>query len=151
VDKLIITVSRDHAAAGQLVTDIATTNTPCTVTGFRWHLDHRNVDTTMPAQFGWALVVVKQGNTPQQLNLTGDGAPFYAAEQQVIAWGSGLLTDGSAAPPGTIGAASLVRQEGSTKTQRKLMQGDRLVLIMQVAGGSTNVLVRGGVQAICRF
>ena len=151
VDKIIITVNQTHAAAGQKITAVATALTPCTVTGFRWHIDHRNVDTTMPCQVGWALVVVKEGNTPPQLNLTGDGAQFYQPEQQVIAWGTGVLTDGSAAPPGPIGSASVVRHEGATKTQRKMMQGDRLLLVLQMAGGSTQCLVNGGVQAICRF
>ncbi len=104
-------------------TTLKTVTFPGTVVGLRWSLGALSSFTTASLRFDWAIVVVPDGeavNAPS----TSDGSDFYTPEQNVLAFGSARLPDTDA---GT--GPNNVTFEGTTKTMRKLKQGDILACI----------------------
>ncbi len=104
-------------------TTLKTTTFPGTVVGLRWALSGLNTSASANPFVTWGIVVIPDGeaaNTPA----LSDGADWYTPEQNVLAFGSFYLRDAD----GTTGPGALMF-EGSTKTMRKLKQGDVLALI----------------------
>ncbi len=104
-------------------TTLKTTTFPGTVVGLRWSLSIGTTLTTASPVIAWAIVVIPDGeaaNTPA----LSDGADFYTPEQNVLAFGliRAMDFDSGASPQ-----AYMV--EGTTKTMRKLKQGDVLAVI----------------------
>jgi len=66
----------------------------------------------------WAIVLVKDGNSAGTLTIS-DGSTLYNPEQNCIAWGVGYA----------VPQQEALRFEGQTKSMRKLMGGDRIILI----------------------
>ena len=98
---------------------------------------------TIGAPFAWGLVIVRDGETANNLNI-GAAAALYKPEGDLLAWGHGTcnaLIGGSGDP---------VHYNDKTKTMRKMMAGDTLNFL--VAGEATNTMeIRGAVQFMCLF
>ena len=108
---------------------------PATATGWRWEFTVFN-GTTDVAQFTWVLARVQDGDTSGSINPTGN--PLYQPEQEMIAFGNGLL-NGTTTANGT----NLMKFQGDTKSSRKLKVGDTFVFKII----ANNVLsVSGAVQ-----
>jgi len=103
-------------------TVLKTTTFPGTVVGLRW--DFGAVAITAAEQtVAWLIVVIPDGeaaNTPA----ISDGADLYTPEQNVMAFGAARLRANDSG-----GGSSTIHVSGSTKTMRKLKQGDVLAFI----------------------
>ncbi len=120
---------------------LKTTTFPCTVVGLRWNLTAHGEVASDNTLF-WAIIVVKDGdsaNTPA----VSDGADFYQPEQNVLAFGvMGIVT--------TAVAGNLqVHESGSTKTMRKLKQGDVLQFIT-LNTDANGASIAGVIQFFCK-
>ena len=149
VNKSIVSV-RKAAQPGDTTgqTVILAASSPCTVTGFRWEINACNSSTVLQQDIAWALVIVKAGNTPNAFG-TSDGANLYTPEQNVIAWGATTL-----AQPLPAADAYYISEKGymgETKTQRKLMAGDSVYMLVRNAGAGGFCDWTGCVQLVCRF
>ncbi len=138
IDKELIVVNQTPTTT-VTATTLKTTTFPGTVVGLRWAMSAVNILTTASVLISWAIVVVQDGeaaNTPSQSN----GSDFYTPEQHVLAFGSMRLAD-------LDGAAGNITHnwEGTTKTMRKLKQGDLLQFIT-IAGSASACNLDGIVQ-----
>ncbi len=120
-------------------TTLKTTTFPGTVVGLRWSLGIASVIATSDSNVFWAIVVIPDGeaaNTPA----ISDGADFYTPEQNVLAFGQGFVADTD------VGSGPRsITFDGTTKTMRKLKQGDILALI-SLSTVAVSAQVRGVVQ-----
>lgn len=140
IDKSLINVAHDLNTTQQS-TVLTTATFPCTITGIRWALSLLG-DASGPTTVRWAIVLVKDGNSANTM-ASSDGSTLYEPEQNVLAFGVKQLQDlDQGAGPGAIS------WEGSTKTMRKLMGGDQLVLITIVS--TTRGDLSGVVQFFCK-
>ncbi len=122
-----------------VTTTLKTTTFPGTVVGLRWSLGIASVIATSDSNVFWAIVVIPDGeaaNTPA----ISDGADFYTPEQNVLAFGQGFVADTD------VGSGPRsITFDGTTKTMRKLKQGDILALI-SLSTVAVSAQVRGVVQ-----
>ncbi len=122
-----------------VATTLKTTTFPGTVVGLRWSLGIASVIATSDSNVFWAIVVIPDGeaaNTPA----ISDGADFYTPEQNVLAFGQGFVADTD------VGSGPRsITFDGTTKTMRKLKQGDILALI-SLSTVAVSAQVRGVVQ-----
>ncbi len=138
IDKELIVVNQTPTTT-VVATTLKTVTFPGTVVGLRWAMSAVNILTTASVLISWAIVVVQDGesaNTPSQSN----GSDFYTPEQHVLAFGNMRLAD-------LDGAAGNITHnwEGTTKTMRKLKQGDLLQFIT-IAGSASACNLDGIVQ-----
>ncbi len=127
------------ATTAVVSTVLKTTTFPGTVVGLRWNLSATSIIATSDSSVYWAIVVVPDGeaaNTPA----VSDGADFYTPEQNVLAFGMGSVADTDVGS----GPRSFIA-DGTTKTMRKLKQGDQLVFI-SLSSVAVSAQVRGVVQ-----
>jgi len=139
IDKILVNVSQSTDAT-QVSTTLLTATFPCTVVGLRWDLTVLTDAGTGRGVYSWVIVIVRDGVTASQMSHT-DGATIYAPEQDVMAFGKGVnqitgLTDGH-------------QYNGSTKTMRKLMGGDKLQFLAKGEATDTQSFV-GGIQFFCK-
>ncbi len=139
----------DQISGAQSEKTLTLATFPCTLTGLRWDLSTplSSTDTTTFHYMNWAIVIVKQGNDANDLLTAEQTEPaiLYEPEQNVLA--TGMMTPGLAGSSNTGGTF-----RGSTKTMRKLQQGDRIVIIFRLGGGTDlNELQFGGtIQFFCK-
>lgn len=126
----------------QTSTSLMDVTFPCTVVGIRWDFAFRNVVASAP-DVRWAIIVVRDGNSPNTLG-GGDGADLYTPEQDVFAWGYWHAADGDAG-----GGPETVNITGHTKSMRKLMGGDSLMMIAKCSVVNGMSLI-GAVQFFCK-
>lgn len=139
IDKILKVVKKTGFTT-QTGTVLATATFPCTITGLRWNLAFSGEATNLSIHH-WAIIIVRDGNAANTI-ATSDAADFYQPEQNVLAFGVGMMAGLSAAAgPFTIPYI------GSTKTMRKLLLGDRIDFIV-VANQATNL--NGIVQMFCK-
>jgi len=119
IDKELKVVGKAGIAATQVETVLKTATFPGTIVGLRWSLSGVQDAGTAPALLQWAIVVVQDGNAASTMAVS-DGADMYTPEQDVLAFGSLISKVG-------IEGHNF---EGSTKTMRKMKQGDQLIVIM---------------------
>ncbi len=137
-DKKMIGVALDSISATQQSTILLTVTFPCTIQGLRWSLAVIQDAGTGNCEFHWAIVVLRDGLTLPVMSV-GDGATLYQPEQDVLVYGVGVIDNNVSSYP----------FNGSTKTMRKLMGGDRLIFIAK--GVATNFSrMRGVVQFFCK-
>ncbi len=138
-------IDKELKVANQLSTTsvtstvLKTTTFPGTVVGLRWNLAIVNALSTGNSLTHWAVVVIPDGeaaNTPS----TSDGADFYTPEQNVLAFGVTRTSD----TDGGVGPLT-VHVEGTTKTMRKLKQGDVLAFI-SLCGSVNGAQIDGVLQ-----
>lgn len=139
IDKSLVVVAKSAIDATQVTTDLITATFPCTITGLRWNVAGDRAAGTGTAQLWWAIVLVKDGNSANTIAVS-DAATFYEPEQNVLAFGMKAMEDEG---PDTSFF------EGSTKTMRKLMGGDKLIFIAR--GVATNTVnLNAIVQFFCK-
>lgn len=92
-----------------------------TLQGLRWDIDIQRISGTVSQRVYWAIVIVREGFNPNALN-TGNGANLYTPEQDVLAYGTTVISPGSQED-------SSARFSDQTRTMRKVQQGDRLMLL----------------------
>lgn len=145
LDKVIVSANNTSVGATtQFNQQLILATNPCTVTGFRWSIHWNNRDAGNAAKVIWALIIKREGLTVSPLTCAA-GQKLYAPEENVLAWGTAFLVESG------VSSASHQFWEGDTKTQRKLMAGDEIVLAYRNDSASTDCYFLGTVQAICRF
>ena len=141
-DKTIQTVLLTTSTTQQDNT-LVTADGPCTIQGLRWQFNFSGPTTSADTCY-WAIYRLKEGYSIPTMDLT-NGNQLIEPEQEVITWGTLRTLDRDAGTgPGVL------HQEGSTKSMRKLMKGDRLILSV-LAGSAASGRFDGAVQYFCAF
>mgnify|MGYP000332636614 FL=1 len=122
VDKALIVVNKTGVGGTRVNTDLVTATFPCTITGLRWSMGVQPDGSTGTGRILWAVVVLRDGGTLGTMSVS-DAGTVYTPEQDVMVFGASSLL------PNTSTINQAVQFEGSTKTMRKLMGGDKLVFI----------------------
>lgn len=132
LNKAIIVIAKTGiATTAQVATLLITATFPGTIVGLRWNINGRPTTGTNSADYRWAIVIVKEGQTPAAIS-GGDASNFYNPEQHVLTWGGGFTSPGN----------NQFNENSSTKTMRKLQAGDTLQFI--VKNFNANPLDLGG-------
>lgn len=138
IDKLVVVVNKDGVDGTQVSTTLLTVTFPCTVTGLRWSIDFLQDAGTGNAFISWAVVIARDGVTAGTL-ASSDAASLFDPEQNMLAFGCGAIDNNT----------DTVHSEGTTKSMRKLMGGDKLLFLAK--GVATNTIaIRGIVQFFCK-
>jgi len=130
-------------ADGSSSETLFTSTFPCTVTGLRWDLGSPATPETPQTAFSniqWVIVLVKEGNTANDISFSAAINTLYNPEQNVLASGYGLMGD-----------PFKPSWHGTTKTMRKMQTGDSLVIVF--APGTTpsaNAFFGGIIQFFCK-
>ncbi len=135
-------IANQIATTSVVTTVLKTTTFPCTIVGLRWDGNIQAI-TASNALVAWAIIVVHDGNAANTPALS-DGSNFYTPEQDVLAFGlTRTLGTGSTSGP------SVAQVSGSTKTMRKLKQGDQLMFI-SFSGSAASAAVDFIIQFFCK-
>ncbi len=138
VDKQLVVVNKSAVDATQVNTTLVTVTFPCTIVGLRWDMSVIQQGGTGNSIFAWCINVLRDGGT-QKVMSTSDGTTFFAPESDCLAFGFGGIdnnVDGR-------------HYNGSTKTMRKMMGGDKLIFSVKgIATNTTTVL--GVIQFFCK-
>ncbi len=139
IDKELKSILHSDAGTTQRTSTLKTTTFPGTVVGLRWDFTAVSPLTTAAEFLYWAILVVPDGQAVNTI-ATSDAADFYTPEQDVLAFGTMAMADADIAA-----GPQAVHAEGSTKTMRKLKQGDLLQFTVLGING-TAATVRGVIQ-----
>jgi len=129
IDKRLVYVLKTSISDTQVGSTLITATYPFTLTGLRWAFE-AHAGSVAANTLSWAIVRVKDGNTASNIG-QGDASNFYTPEQEVLAFGQVYVQDNDA---GT-GPANH-RIEGSTKTMRRIANGDTVQFIIKGATAS---------------
>ena len=146
IDKAINVVFKTAVAATQVATILdPSANNACTVTGVRWQGNVIGDGGNSGAEhiFGWAIVLVRDGQVASTLDVTTDGGSLYDPEQDVLVWGIGnsqIIANSATVNP--------IEFSGSTKTMRKLRKGDR-IHFLAIGTATETVGMKFVVQMFC--
>lgn len=138
IDKALIAVNKNGLAGTQQSTVLSTTTFPCTITGLRWDITALQDAGTGVCSGMWAIVVVRDGLSANTISFT-DAGTVYEPEQDVLAFGTWAVDNNT----------DTQRISGTTKSMRKLMGGDQLVLIAKGVATNTTTIF-GAVQFFCK-
>lgn len=144
IDKQLLWVEKSAFGTTKVSTNLYVPTVPCTITGLRWALNFKNLLTTGSIQYIWMIHVLRGGSSTPEISQS-DGSNIAGDEREVMAWGVGILADAD------IGAGpQVMKDEGSTKTMRKMMPGDILEIVFDcdTASGAD---VAGIVQFFAKF
>lgn len=125
-DKQLININQTSTNAVINTTIFAAATYPAVVMGLVISGCSSCITAALAPFFQWFLVIVEQGTT---VSVPAFGGSAYAPEQQVMAFGAGVLQPG-------MGCQFFVK----TKTGRKIRTGDTIVFIVQsnIAGAAVN-------------
>ena len=138
VDKQLVVVTHSTINATQQNTTLVTVTFPCTIVGIRWDIAFIQDGGTGIAPHAWCINVLRDGGTQKVMSLT-DGSTFFAPESDCLTFGTGLIDNN---------VQTLV-YNGSTKTMRKMMGGDKLIFSSLGAATETS-FCRGVIQFFCK-
>ncbi len=137
-DKKIVSIGKGNMGTTNVATDLITATFPCTITGLRWNLSFAQDAGTGLAFFFWAIVIQRDGELLDIIGTT-DGGSFYNPEQNVLTHGVGTIDNHS----------ETKAVNGTTKSMRKLMGGDKYVFVARGTGTNTS-RVDGQIQFFCK-
>ena len=147
VDKSLVNLILNDVGTTTQTAALSVGKTPCTIQGVRWTLliegDAGTVG--LDHDYAWAIVLVRDGFTANNLNNTANLAALYEPEQDVIAFGVSTSHASASATTGTLDQ----RWEGTTKSMRKLKVGDQMQFLV-VGIATETVRVRGCIQLFCQ-
>ncbi len=141
-DKELIFISQ-NATSSNVTTTLKTATFPCTIVGLRWSFSVTGLVTTGNPTTNWIIVLVKDGNAANTISQS-NGADMYTPEANVMAFGTATNLDTDATAGNTV-----VHINGSTKTMRKMQQGD-LLQFVSFCSITTGANVKGVVQFFCK-
>ncbi len=121
----------------QQTNTMITATFPCTITGIRWDLSTTG-DTDILDRMSWVIAVLRESDTVSTIAI-GNNGDMYVPEQNVIAFGMSKIQ----------GNDQVITWRGATKSMRKLMGGDRIIIsaLNSAAAGASLV---GVVQFFCQ-
>lgn len=103
---------------------------PCTISGVRVVGTVYNASGNTPAVHFWAIQVIREGETNPNVSFTNLGSAL-TPEEDIIIWGKGITSFNS-----TTGWAFFRHYEVSGTTKRKLMIGDKLMMVANSSGAN---------------
>lgn len=106
---------------------------PGTVTGLRWCINVTSTDTVLMNTLFWCIIKLREGVAAPSLIGVSSGDSIYNPEQDVMVCGK--ISVGALS--GTQVVTAHYRDEGQTKTMRKLMAGDKLVFTARCLQATT--------------
>lgn len=133
VQKEVVFVAKSAIAGTQVTTTLFTITNPATMEGLRWSLSAAQDAGTATTTLDWAIVVVRSGTTVSTA-ARSDGGTYYAPEGNLLTFGVAVNTGND------IGHETW---DSTTKTKRKMMTGDQLMLI--ATGQATNTWQLSGI------
>ncbi len=133
VDKVILVVGLALNATDDS-TVIHTATYPATMTGLRWDFNFLQSGGTGVASYVWAIIYLRDGETIDNLTFA-NGASLYSPEQNCLVWAFGSIDNNT----------ETKQDRGSTKTMRKMMVGDQIVVAALGVATNTTAMT-GGVQ-----
>lgn len=136
IDKNLFSIHANNVGPTQIDTVLYTATFPGTLTGLRWNVGFAN-GAAVTDKLGWVIVVVPEGDSINAIGVT-NGTNIYTPEKQVLAFGS--------MQAGSVGTDHVVNIEGSTKTMRKLMAGDKLYFSNKSTTGHADSVCSASVQ-----
>ncbi len=137
-DKNLVAIELTAIDGTQQNTTMTTVTFPCTIVGIRWNLTVAQGGGSGAAENYWCINVLRDGGTQKNMS-TSNGATFFAPESDCLVYGVSMIDN----------HADTKIFEGSTKTMRKMMGGDKLIL--STVGEATNTtVVRGVIQFFCK-
>ncbi len=136
LEKVMTVINHATVDSTQVQSIIAAPVYPATMTGLRWNFTFNQDAGTSFAHYVWAIVLVPDGGTIDTLVFT-DLSKFYTPEKNCLVWGYGSIN--------TFATGQTKQVEGSTKTMRKIQNGDAIVFIMRGITTQTSH-VRGAIQ-----
>ncbi len=140
VDKVMINISKTGVDATQVTTTLVTATFPCTVVGLRWDISLIVDAGSAPGDYAWAIIILRDGFTQKTISLS-DGGTFYAPEQDCIVFARGINQQ--------VDIGSGKHYNGSTKSMRKLMGGDKLIFLA-VGVATQTTRIAGVIQFFCK-
>ncbi len=140
-DKELIYVSQT-ATTANTVTTLKTATFPCTVVGLRWSISFLSAIATSSPFVNWIIVIVRDGNSANTIS-QANGADMYTPENDVMAFGTIMTGDSD------LNGPIVANISGTTKTMRKMQQGDLLQFIT-LSSAANSTTVRGVVQFFCK-
>lgn len=140
IGKFLVSIAPDALTPGLKVSSevMGAAVQPGTITGLRWDLSFLGSAAEGTASYRWCIFKLKSGLSVPELSLD-NGAAITPDLQSVIAFGSGQVR----------GGGEPQEEHGTTKSMRKLYNGDKLYFIAK-SDGAINVTVRGTVQFFYR-
>ena len=138
VDKQLVVVNKSNVDATQVNTTLVTVTFPCTIVGIRWDLSVFQQAGTGNTLCAWCINVLRDGGTQKVMSLT-DGATFFAPESDCLAYGTGGIDNNITG----------LHYNGSTKTMRKMMGGDKLIFSALGIATNTSTFI-GTIQFFCK-
>ena len=138
IDKNLVSVLLFALDTSQQNQTLVTVTFPCTIVGIRWNVAHSQFGGTGFCRASWCINVLRDGGTQKNMS-TSTGSTFFAPESDCLVYGVSVIENNSESKI----------FEGSTKTMRKMMGGDKL--IFSALGVATNTSqVEGVVQFFCK-
>lgn len=140
IDKQINTITVEAATPNRQI-ELYLANFPGTVVGLRWDLAINNKNTSNTGSQNdviWAIVIVPDGLNPSTIAFAADNMKgnLYQPEQNVMA--CGVIS--------TTFEGGVDKDEGMTKTMRKLKVGDKLWFVAQSRVSTDNFFLTGHIQ-----
>lgn len=139
IDKKIISVLKSNVSTTQEETVLLTATFPCTITGLRWSLGQTQDGGTGQNKIDWAIVITRDGVSADTLT-SADGDDFYTPEENVLVFGQGMIS----------GSNQCNHWDGTTKTMRKLMGGDKIAFEVRGNSATNTAQVEGMIQFFCK-
>ncbi len=137
-DKNLVAVLLTAIDGTQQNTTLVTVTFPCTIVGIRWNLAVGQAGGSGFAEHYWNINVLRDGGTQKNMS-TSNGSTFFAPESDCLVYGVSIIDNHN----------DTKIFEGSTKTMRKMMGGDKL--IFSTVGEATNTTeIRGVIQFFCK-
>ena len=137
-DKNLISVLLGSVDGTQQNVTLTTVTFPCTIVGIRWMITHEQAAGSGVAVCSWCINVLRDGGTQKNMSLT-NGSTFFAPESDCLVFAMSSIDNN----------VDTKIFEGSTKTMRKMMGGDKLIFSVLGVATSTST-VRGVVQFFCK-
>ncbi len=137
-DKNLVAIALAGVNATQQNTTLTTVTFPCTIVGIRWMIAVAQDAGTGAANSSWCINVLRDGGTQKNMS-TSNGSTFFAPESDCLVFGFSIIDNNT----------ETKIFEGSTKTMRKMMGGDKLIFSGLGIATSTSTF-RGVIQFFCK-
>ncbi len=137
-DKNLIAVLLGSVNGTQQNVTLTTVTFPCTIVGIRWMINVEQAAGTGLAANAWCINVLRDGGTQKNMSFS-NGSTFFAPESDCLVFAISSIDNNT----------ETKTFEGSTKTMRKMMGGDKLIFSALGVATETSTF-RGVIQFFCK-
>lgn len=130
VDKFIVNIIKNTVGTTQQSTLLYTATYPGTMQGIHIDLVVQQDAGVSAGSYQWAIVILRDGAT-LPLIASSDGSSLIQPEQDCLLWGRGFNNRATNDSP-------KIHYQMSTKTMRRMMDGDEIYFIFRGAATNTS-------------